>query len=363
MTDLAVEVGAIRRSVAVSDISHLARLRVDGQHAFELLDRRLPCDLYLRNGEIRHTVLLKQDGTVCADLYLGRDGEGYFLLADGINAPDLEGALREGMEPGEEVQLEDLGDKTRVLSLNGPFAWELMSAYDSPGVIGLPYRTFYRPEEGVLCLRAGKTGEFGYDLLVARERADGLWQQLVELAAKFEGRPASLEALDFCGLENWFFNARHEGRRGLDPVELQLQWRLASGKVFWGHEALAERRARPDRRRLTAFRSEACLHDRAAVTAGDETVGEIVRACPTLAGEGSFGLALIDVAMAHSGVEHFRATHGEGSAAMRTLSPPFVVNHSLFVKPMEHSWEARDEIPFPPVCQPPECQPPGLDDG
>ena len=348
MMALAQEVRAIRRSVAVSHLAHVVHLRIDGPHAFEVLDRRLPCDLYLRNGEIRHTVLLDANAAVAADLYLGRDGDGYFLLAEGLAADELTRALMTAIEEGEEVEIRDLTERTHVLSLNGPFAWELMSVYDSPGVIGLPYRTFYRPEEGVLCLRVGKTGEFGYDLLVAKERADEIQQQFIDLAARFEGGSAGVDALDYCGLENWFFNARREGRRGLDPVELQLQWRLASGKAFFGHEALARRRADAGRRRLTAYRAESPTRDGAPVTLGDATVGEILRASPQLGKNGSFGLALIDTPLAHSGVDQFVIHDGEQTVPMRTLSPPFVVNRSLFVRPMEHSWETRDEIPFPP---------------
>ena len=57
--------------------------------------------------------------------------------------------------------------------LNGPYAWELASALLGPAVLGMTYLSLLRgPAPGgddeVICFRAGKTGEYGYDLLVPR---------------------------------------------------------------------------------------------------------------------------------------------------------------------------------------------------
>ncbi|MCA9573231.1 MAG: hypothetical protein KC656_35590, partial [Myxococcales bacterium] len=58
---------------------------------------------------------------------------------------------------------------------------------------------------------------------------------------------------------------------------------------------------------------------------------------------GVLGLAMLDIAWAHPGVDAYRA----GEHAIRTVSRPFVLNRSLFVRPQTHSWRTRDSIPYP----------------
>ncbi len=340
------EVDAIRRCVAVSDLSHVVVLRVGGAQAHDVLDRLVPCDLFLRRGEIRHTLVLRRDGTVAADLYVGRDAGHYLLFAEGITAEGLLASLEQVKLTGDEVLIDRLSDSHTLLSINGPFAWELLSVYDSPGAIGLPYRTFYQPEPGVLCLRGGKTGEFGYDLLVRDEAAADHWNRLLDLARSFEGIPAGLDAIDYCGLENWFFNARREGRRHLDPRQLQLQWRLEPGKDAWGREGFELRRGESGQR-LTAFAAAEALQPGVPIHFDDSEIGEILRVAPRHRGTGTLGLALLDLAFAHAGIDRYTVPHQGSTVPIQTLSPPFVTNRSLFVKPLEHGWSSREEITYP----------------
>ncbi|MCP5067184.1 MAG: hypothetical protein GY946_11515, partial [bacterium] len=79
-------------------------------------------------------------------------------------------------------------------------------------------------EEDCYCFRAGKTGEYGYDLLVPHAQYDPLHDKLQDIGRAFDMQPVGLAALDQCALENWFFNIRREGQLGLTPLELQ-RWR------------------------------------------------------------------------------------------------------------------------------------------
>ena len=69
-------------------------------------------------------------------------------------------------------------------------------------------------------------------------QAEELRQGLLAAGRRFELLEVSQAALDQCALENWFFNIRREGKAGLTPLELGLQWRLASGKNFVGAKAV-----------------------------------------------------------------------------------------------------------------------------
>ena len=148
------------------------------------------------------------------------------------------------------------------------------------------------------------------------------------------------DTLGYCALENWFLDV-HALPRPLDPIALQLQWRVSRHKEFPGSAALEALRSAGVPRRLTAITGPA-LTVGDPVELGGTEVGEVVLAGASPRGD-HIGAALVDTALAHSGVEAF--THR--SHPIRTISPPFVTNRSLFVRWQQHTWAGRDDIVFP----------------
>jgi glycine cleavage system aminomethyltransferase T len=226
----------------------------------------------------------------------------------------------------------------------------------SPEVIGLPYLGFFheRSERSGLemtCFRAGKTGEYGYDLWIPRDRIAGVRDRLAEVGRAFDLATISPDALEVAALENWFWNPRRDVRAGLTPIELQLQWRVTYGRAFPGSDALAARR-RTARQRVVLAVSPAELVDDAPITAGDRTVGAVLHAAwsPTL--EHWLAMALLDRPIAHAGLAGLVAHTPSGAAPLRTMSAPALTNRSLFVDPQRHSYATRDGEAFPPLVRP-----------
>src|SRR4051812_19221556 len=241
---------ALRQSVALVALDHVSCVRVGGPAAFELVDRVTPLELYARDGQMLHTLLLEPDARVLADAYVCRDGDRYLILAEGPTAPELCAWLRGHARPGEEVALEDMGQTHALLSLGGPYAWELVAGWLGPEILGLPYMGFARGD-GWTCFRAGKTGEYGYDLLVPRDRVPAARSRLLELGKEFDLGELDLASLEQAMLEAFVFNVRREGRSGATPLELQLQWRVSYQKTSIASAALRERRSQGARERLT----------------------------------------------------------------------------------------------------------------
>lgn len=335
-------VTAIRRSVGLSDRA-VSWVRTRGEAAYDVLDRVLPCDMYLRDGQMRPTLLLDARGDIAADVNVLADDGDYLISVDGIAADAAAELFMAQRRPGEDATFE--ATDLATVGLDGPFAWEVMGAFDTPGVVGLPYMTSYRPVPDVLVVRAGRTGEYGYDLIVPADRADAVRARLVEIGAGFDLGVADAAALSYCALENFFFDARTEKRPGIGPIELQLQWRISRKKPFLGAEAVASRRC--SARRAVAFRCGTPVDGGAAVLLDDRVVGDVLRAERSLHGEGFIGLAVIDAPLAHSGVRALAVHTVEGPAPIATVSAPFVANRSLFVKPQQHSWADRARIAFP----------------
>jgi glycine cleavage system aminomethyltransferase T len=339
------EVAAVRTSIALGDAAHVAAVRVAGAGAHELLDRASPRDLFVRAGQMMQTLLLDAGGTPLADIYVCCDEDDYLVLGEGLAGPDLAASLRADAA-GLDVDVIDLSASHAVLTLDGPYAWELLAEVTTPDVIGLPYLSFFH-EGRLTCFRGGKTGEYGYELLVPREQLGEVRALLLDAGRRFDLREVSLAALDLCRLEGGFFNVRREARPNLTPVELQLQWRVGAHRAYRGAEAVAARRLAP-RGRATAIAAPSEIRTDAAVELDGERVGTVLHAGPSHTRGDWLGLALLDPAVAHAGLEGFTC----GGAAVRTVSLPAVNNRSLFVDPQRHAWATRDREAFPPLVRP-----------
>lgn len=344
----AEEYAAIRQSAAWTWSSHMVCCRICGESAFDLLDRVCPAELYIRDGQVLHTLLLDQRAAILADIYICRDDEDFLLISEAAPGIDpviwLQGALLEG----ERAEIKDLSGTHAVLSLNGPYAWEVLAELLGPDVISLPYMSFFA-DDGLVCVRAGKTGEFGYDLIVQREAVE-IWEgKLRQLADRFDMCEAGLPTLDQCALENWFFNIRREGQRELTPLELQLQWRISARRSFVGSEALSAGKAAGPEARVVAVMANQPLAVNAPVTLEDRDVGSIINAGQSPLLGDWIGIALLAIDVSHPGVWGLAAHVDGNQVELRTVSPPVLNNLSLFVNPQVHSYATRSEFEFPPL--------------
>ncbi|WP_437993951.1 glycine cleavage T C-terminal barrel domain-containing protein [Sorangium sp. So ce145] len=346
------EVRSIRSAVALGDGSHVVCLRLAGEGAFDALDRVSSADLFLQDAQMRPSLLLRDDGVPFADIYVCRDDESFFLLSEGPSAADLIAWLRDRFPEGAAVTIDDLGETHAILSLHGPYAWELLGECLVPDLVGMPYLSFYRvPFEGdaVICFRGGKTGEYGYDLVVDRRREGALRARIEEVGRAFDLGAVSLAAVDRCALENGFFNIRHPGCAGLDPLELQLQWRTSSTREYAGSAALRALRERGAARRVTYTVGEEPLAERDSVVLGEAQIGALIQAAASPTRGGWVAIALIDRPYAHAGIDRYAARSEGRTVPIRTVSPPLVHNRSLYVSPQRHGYRTRAGDAFPPL--------------
>lgn len=327
---------ALRERVALHVADHVAVVRVRGEQAYDLLDAVSPRPLFVRDGQVLHTVFLTEQGTICADVYIAVDDLDYLLLVEGMSAAQVIAWLPEH----DDVELID-ESATAVVSVHGPYAWELLARLVSPDVLGVPYLCFFDAPGWGICIRGGKTGEYGYDFLVARDRVPELVGRLRELAADMEPVEVTLDDLDLCAVENGFFSIRLPEHRALGPMELQLQWRIDPRREVPGMDAV---RAARDGRvpRVCWVRSDRQL---ASGPLTGDADGRLLftRPSPTLGG--AVGLALIERDRAHPGLT---LEHADGP--VRTVSAPLLTNRSLFLDTQRHSWASRETDVFPPIA-------------
>lgn len=330
---------AIRNSVALAQEPELRCLRLTGVSALDTLDAVCPCDLFLQDGQIKHTLLLDEEGVPFADVYVCREGENAYLLGYGPPADTIATWIARYATGSADYSTVDVRASHHSLALDGPYAWELCAEVFGPDVLGLPYLGMLVLDE-VLVFRAGRTGEYGYHLLVPDAEESAWVQQMLAAGEAFELAQADAAARSQCALENCFFELDREGSYGLTPLELQLQWRLSTEKTEYpGARAIRAHRQSGCSRRLTCFVTPDPVEAGAEITCDGEPVGSVLAAGYSPLREDFVGKALLERPYWHAGLAAFRV----GSRPLRTIAAPAIVNRSLEVSPYRHSFHTRSE--------------------
>jgi glycine cleavage system aminomethyltransferase T len=341
---------ALRTAAAVTRMAHVQALRLSGPGAHELLDAVTTSRLFARENQMLQTLLLDAGGFPFADAFVCLEEDAWILLTEGPSQAALLAHLervRLARFPSAEVAITDLLATHVLWSVDGPFAWEVTSSLLGPEVLGAPYLSFLTLRE-VICFRAGKTGEYGYLLLVPSALAAPTWDRLLAIGAGLGLVEADLAALDQCALENWHFCIRALGDRKLIPHELQLQWRVDAKKEFEGSAALRARLAASNVR-LTSFVARTAVARGDGVKLDDQTIGSVLQAGFSSTRGDWVGWAVIDSPLAWPGIRRFHVAAAEGVVPIETCSPPVLDNRSLFVDQRKHSYRTRDEQAFPPL--------------
>ena len=341
---------AIRESVALSRPTHLRHLRLCGAHAHEALDRLCACELRVRDGQMLQTLFLDEDARCVADVYIAADDEDFIVLADVADAATFDAHLARHISPDLAVEIDDRSTSHAALSLDGPYAWELLAAGLGQEVVGMPYLSLFHVGP-YTCYRAGRTGEYGYGVIGLPAEVDALEVTLRAEGGAIGMADAELDDVDRCALENWFFNIRREGREPVTPIELQLQWRVSHRKSGVGAEALRRRRTEGAKERLTTLVGPGPYAIGDAVRLHGEQVGRIVNADRSDSRGDWVALALIAVAWAQPGIDAFRVRHDGTDLPARSVSPPVLNNRSLWVSPQLHSYVMRSELVLPPLAR------------
>jgi aminomethyltransferase len=318
---------AVRTAVGLFDVSHLGTGTVRGPGAAGFVDRCLTNDLSrIGPGQAQYTLCCTEDGGVVDDLILYLHGpDDVLLVPNAANAADVFARL--AAEAPDGVEITDRHEEVAVLAVQGPRSPQVLEAVGLTA--DLPYMSFV--EGDVTLCRTGYTGEHGYELLVAAERAGELWDALLA-AGEAEGiRPCGLGARDTLRTEMGYPLHGHELSREITPNQARAGWAVGWKKPrFWGRDALlAEKEAGPARR-LWGLRAAGRGIPRpgmAVLDAEGDRIGEVTSGTfsPTL--KAGIGLALLDTAAGvQEGVEVTVDVRGRPQAA-EVVRPPFVESH------------------------------------
>ncbi len=299
---------AVRSRAGLFDVSHMGEFRVSGPEAVEFLDRNTPNNVArLETGRAHYSGLMTEQGTYADDLLVYRRGESEFLLV--VNAANRERdlAILEQRSAGHDLRVEDRSDDYALLAVQGPEAAGIVGELSANPVGELRYYGFLEGSllgAPALISRTGYTGEDGFELYLAPEQAEAVWEALLAAGASAGLVPAGLGARDTLRLEAAMALYGHELNEEITPLEAGLGWvvKLKKGE-FVGRDVLVAQKQEGLRRRLAGFEivERGIAREGHEVFAEGERVGEVTSGAwsPTL--EKAIGMVYLPPALAEPG--------------------------------------------------------------
>src|SRR5690606_11124308 len=216
------------------DVSHMGEVLVRGPQALDFVQHLVTNDATkLYDGRAMYAVLCQADGGAVDDLLVYRmAGDDYMLVVNASNIEkDLAHIRAVHAEAGFDCTVEDASERTALLALQGPKAFDVIAEVTDLPVADVPYYHFLRPEPGAFlgCERAllshtGYTGEKGLEIYCEPERAVDVWNALLAAGEKHGLRPAGLGARDTLRLEAGYALYGHELSETINPLEAGLGW-------------------------------------------------------------------------------------------------------------------------------------------
>jgi aminomethyltransferase len=253
------EHNAVRSSVGVFDVCHMAEFRVFGFGAFDFLQQVLTNDLHKISevGQAQYTLMLDEDGGIIDDLIVYHSGDlEYLIIANAANR-DSDFTWLQEHAPAD-IELVDESDRTGLIALQGPKAIGILADLAGPH-FAVPSR-FHIAEamlDGtvpVLVARTGYTGEDGVEIVCRASEAPAVWRLLLSFA---EVTPCGLGARDTLRLEMGYSLYGSDMDRTVDPVSAGLGWVCPKAKTdYIGADVVARVREAGPARKLAFLRVE-----------------------------------------------------------------------------------------------------------
>jgi glycine cleavage system T protein (aminomethyltransferase) len=228
------EYNAIRNAAGLIDVSPLYKYGIRGADARRLIDRVITRDAHrIKVGQVAYTSWCDGAGKILDDGTVQRLGETHYRWT--AAEPSLRWIRQNAA--GLDVSVSDESESTAAVALQGPTSRAVLRDCAELDVDALRY---FRVAAGriagipVEISRTGYTGDLGYEIWVAAERALELWDALIVAGRPHGARPAGLIALDVTRIEAglMLLDVDYVGARtALIPSQLYTPLELGLGRL------------------------------------------------------------------------------------------------------------------------------------
>ena len=256
-TGIIAEHNQVRRQAGLFDVSHMGEVEVRGENAASFVQNLVVNDISpLAEGQICYSPMCYPDGGCVDDLLVYKySPDHFFIVVNAANADKDFAWMQQQSFPG--ATLANLSSSYAELALQGPEAEDVLQKVCNADLGAIKYYWF-KPLvkiSGIDCIvsRTGYTGEDGFEIFIAPDRACEVWEAILSTGA---GRvnPIGLGARDSLRFEAKLPLYGHEIDRDITPLEARLDRFVKLGKPsFIGKEALVRQNAAGPQRLLAEF--------------------------------------------------------------------------------------------------------------
>ena len=300
-----------RTHAGLFDVSHMGEIDVQGPDAIPFVNRLTSNDVTkLIDGQAQYSALTTPEGTVIDDLLVYRFAADHLLLVVNAGTTEKDWNWITSHHGDESVTLKNVSAEFCQIAIQGPRALSILQTLTAAPLSEIKYYHFREDEvDGVQSIisRTGYTGEDGFEVYAAPDKAEQIWNKILE-AGDFgteEGvLPCGLAARNTLRLEAGMCLYGHEIDETTTLLEANLGWitKLNKGD-FIGRERLARQKEEGIARKLVGFEvtNRGIARDGQEVLIGGRRVGQVTSGSPAPFLRKNIGMAYVPVESATEG--------------------------------------------------------------
>ena len=329
----AAEHRATREQVSLCDVSHMGELEFVGADALALVQKLITNDAArLAVDQALYSVMCDERGIVIDDLVCYRLAAERFVWVVNVTKTDedYQWVLRHAR--GMDVKVSNVSTDTALLALQGPESREALQRIARADLSTLKYywltqTSVHTRHAEVPCIisRTGYTGERGYEIMVARDLAPWVWDELLMVGRPLGIMPQGVAARESLRTEAGYLLNGNDMDAKTNPFEAGLGWVVRFSKDFIGREALERIKAQGAARKLVGLEVQGrrTVRHGYAIYAKGEQVGYVTSGplSPALSGS-NFGLGYVRTEHARVGTE-LEVEIGDRLSRVRVVAPQF----------------------------------------
>lgn len=302
-----------RTSAGLFDVSHMGEFWVEGEDAIPFVNRLTTNDVTkLVDGQAHYSALTNENGGVVDDLLVYRFDNDKLLLVVNAGTTEKDWDWVTSHKGDENVTLTNASNDYCQIAIQGPNAIDILQKLTETNLKDIKYYHFTTGRvDGVEAIisRTGYTGEDGFEVYAAADKARQLWDKMLELGryGDVDGIvPAGLAARNTLRLESGMSLYGHELSDTITPLEANLGWitKLQKGS-FTGRDMLQKQKEEGLKRKLVGFemREPGIARDDHKVFIDETEVGYVTSGSPAPYLKKNIGLAFVPVEFANRGQE------------------------------------------------------------
>jgi aminomethyltransferase len=300
-----------RKHAGLFDVSHMGEIDVRGPDAITLVNHLTSNDASkLIDGQAQYSALTTPAGTAVDDLLVYRFAGDYLLLVVNAGTTGKDWDWIKSHQRQESVALNNVSSDYCQLALQGPDALAILQRLTDLPLSEIKYYHFAEGQvDGVAAIvsRTGYTGEDGFEVYAAAEKAEQLWNKILDsgnFGSDHGVLPCGLAARNTLRLEAGMALYGHEIDEATTLLEANLGWicKLNKGD-FIGRDALAKQKEVGVSKRLVGFEvtERGVARDGQDVVLAGERIGKVTSGSPAPYLKKNIGMAYVPTEFANEG--------------------------------------------------------------